>query len=353
MANFFSRSIIDWHQHNPRLLPWSDKKQDPYQIWVSEIIMQQTRIEQGAGYYLRFVERFPTLFILSEATLDEVMRYWQGLGYYSRARNLHVASKYIVQHLNGQFPLTYDGLLSLPGIGPYSAAAISSLAYDLPHAVVDGNVKRVIARFCGILHSVDDASTHEEIRQLATQFMTGVSPGLFNQAIMNFGSLICKPQNPDCIYCPLSKKCYAYQNKSVRSLPFRSKKKVNTVRHFTFFVIRYRGKILLTRRVEKDIWKGLYVPPILENNSDRAPSVMRIHSFVKKIVGHDHLQLIATSPIARQLLSHQTILGRFLYVKLLSSPSSLADPFVWVSNKSADNFGKPIMVVNMIDRLSK
>jgi A/G-specific adenine glycosylase len=351
MANFFARSLLRWHKSNPRSLPWSDESPDPYRIWISEIIMQQTRINQGADYYLRFVKKFPTADALANASLDEVLRSWQGLGYYSRARNLHRAALYINETLNGQFPADYNSLLSLPGIGPYSAAAISSFAYGHRHAVVDGNVKRVLARFSGILHSIDDPNTHEEIRILATQLMTGVPSGLFNQAIMNFGALVCKPQNPLCDQCPLSLQCFAYLNGSTTTLPVRSKKKSNTVRHFHFFVIRYRGKIILHRRVAKDIWRGLYTPPILETASDKIPSIGRIHSFVKKILGHDNMELIASSSTVQQLLSHQTIIGRFLYIKLLSPPDVLPENHVWVSGKTADTFGKPKMIVTLFEQL--
>ena len=236
MAHFFTRILLRWHQDNPRLLPWSYEVPDPYRIWISEIIMQQTRIDQGTDYYLRFIHHFPTVQSLSAASLDEVMRMWQGLGYYTRARNLHKAARYVVGSLNGCIPDTYDGLLALPGIGPYSAAAISSFAFGRRRAVVDGNVKRAIARFAGIHDPVDDASTYDQIRDIATSFMKGVSPGAFNQATMNFGALVCKPKGALCDSCPLSLKCYAFQHNMVESLPVRSKKKMNTLRHFHFIV---------------------------------------------------------------------------------------------------------------------
>src|SRR4030095_3813963 len=176
MAHFFTGAILQWHYDNPRPLPWSGESPDPYRIWLSEIIMQQTRIEQGTKYYLNFIQSFPTIQALSEATPDEVMRLWQGLGYYTRARNLHKTARYIVQHLNSRFPETYEDLLKLPGIGPYSAAAISSFAFGQRHAVVDGNVKRVIARFSGIKQSIDDPSTHELILKVTSGFMKNSSP---------------------------------------------------------------------------------------------------------------------------------------------------------------------------------
>ena len=348
MALFFARKLIQWHRDNPRPLPWSGEEPNPYRIWISEIIMQQTRMDQGIHYYLRFVDAFPTLQSLSGASLDEVMRLWQGLGYYTRARNLHKAARYIDQHLNGQFPETYEALLSLPGIGPYSAAAIASFAFGHRHAVVDGNVKRVIARFAGIYDSIDDSSVHAKIQKLVTGFMTGVPPGIFNQAIMNFGALVCKPKGALCSICPMTKECYAFKHKMVDVLPVRSKKKANRDRYFHFFVFHYRGKILLQRREGKDIWKGLYTPPMVERNSERRISDDRIRVFTKQFIGHHDIELTGASSSVRQLLSHQTITGRFLYLNLLSSPSPMSEDFVWASNKTLDVYGKPKMVTQML-----
>ncbi len=349
MAHFFARALLRWHNDNPRPLAWSGKIPDPYQIWLSEIIMQQTRIEQGTDYYLRFIHHFPTVQSLAAASLDDVMMNWQGLGYYSRARNLHKAAKHVVEHLDGMIPDTYEGLLELPGIGPYSAAAISSFAFGRRQVVVDGNVKRVIARFAGINHSIDDPSTHEEIRRTAAKFMDGVSPGLFNQAIMNFGALVCKPKGPLCNSCLLSKKCYAFAHQKVDSLPVRSKKKSNRIRHFNFVVFHYRNKFLLQRREEKDIWRDLYVPPILERKTTRILSSVQLLSFAEKIIGHQNIEWMGTSSVVRQLLSHQTINGRFIHVRLLSSPGDLAENYVWVTKKTAQQYGKPKMVVKMME----
>ncbi len=349
MAHFFARALLRWHTDNPRPLPWSDKIPDPYQIWLSEIIMQQTRIDQGTDYYLRFIHHFPTVQSLAAASLDEVMMYWQGLGYYTRARNLHKTAKYIVEQLNGIMPDTYEGLLALPGIGPYSAAAISSFAFGRRQVVVDGNVKRVISRFAGIHHSIDDPSTHEEIRRTATEYMIGVTPGLFNQAIMNFGALVCKPKGPLCNSCLLSKKCYAFVHQKVDSLPVRSKKKTNRVRYFNFVVFHYRNKFLLQRREEKDIWRDLYVPPLLERKTTRILSSIQLLSFADKIIGHQNIELVGASAVVRQLLSHQTINGRFVHVRLLSPPLNLNEKFVWVSKKTMHQYGKPKMVVTMMD----
>jgi A/G-specific adenine glycosylase len=273
------------------------------------------------------------------------------LGYYTRARNLHKAARFITDELKGEFPRTYDELIRLPGIGPYSAAAIASFAYGHPHPVVDGNVKRVIARFSGITSSVDDPVVHEQIRQTVAGFMKGVAPGEFNQAIMNFGAIVCKPKNPACDTCPLSTRCYALQHSMVGDLPVRTKKKSNVLRHFHFMVIHWNGKILLQQRGAKDIWHGLYTPPVLERNSPRAPASTQFVSFVKDLVGHSSLEIISSSPTQQQLLSHQTIIGRFHHIKLLSAPKEKAEYHVWVTRKSIQDLARPKMIFQMTDQL--
>ncbi|MEP6795242.1 MAG: A/G-specific adenine glycosylase [Saprospiraceae bacterium] len=348
MANFFARTLLQWHRDNPRPLPWADSRSDPYHIWLSEIIMQQTRIEQGTEYYLRFVRQFPTIDSLASASIDQVMRLWQGLGYYTRARNLHKAARHIVENLDSHFPDTYEGLLALPGIGPYSAAAISSFAFGRRHVVVDGNVKRLIARFSGVINTIDDTSTHQQIHQIATAFMSGVSPAVFNQAIMNFGALVCKPKSPLCTSCPLATHCFAFQNNLVESLPVRTKKKEVRERYFHFVVLHYRGKILLQRREEKDIWHGLYIPPLLESKSIRMSSIIRFRSFAGELIGHDGIELIESSSTVRQLLSHQAINGRFVHFRLLSPPITSFETFVWVSKKTMNHYGKPKMIAEML-----
>jgi len=314
--------------------------------------MQQTRIDQGTDYYLRFIKYFPTLQSLSAASIDEVMRLWQGLGYYTRARNLHKAARYVVQNLDGRFPDTYDGLLALPGIGPYSAAAISSFAFGRRHVVVDGNVKRVIARFSGIYNSIDTAATHEQIREVASGFMKGVPPGLFNQAIMNFGALVCRPKSPLCKDCPLCEKCFTFQNNQVGLLPVRTKKKPIRERYFHFVLIQYRGRILMHRREHKDIWRGLYSLPHLESNSSRSPGKNLLSSFVSSIVGHTRLRMdLHSSEIVDQVLSHQFIRGRFYSFGVTAPPVRLSEEYAWVPIKELGTVGKPKMIVRYFSEI--
>lgn len=347
MSDLFSKQLLQWHSRTPRPLPWDDGPRDPYHIWISEIIMQQTRIEQGTPYYLRFVSRFPTVQALALAPEDVVLKYWQGLGYYSRARNLHKAAKVIVSEYHGRFPDTYDRLLKLPGVGPYSAAAIASFAYEQPYPVVDGNVKRVIARYCGIRESIDQPSGHKAVSMAAGDFIRGVSPSLFNQAIMNFGALVCKPKGPLCHTCPVAKRCFAFQNDVVESLPTRSKKKSNRERYLHFIVFRQKQKCLLIRREEKDIWKGLFTPPLLETKSTRSPSAKQLRAVALKLLGHHDIHLVGSSPVVTQKLSHQTLHGRFHFIEIHSAPLTLPEDGAWVSAKKIAEFARPKMVAEI------
>ena len=346
MPDFFSKKLLEWHAKNPRQLPWEGGPRDPYHIWISEVIMQQTRIEQGASYYLRFVNRFPDVFQLAAASLDEVLRYWQGLGYYTRARNLHKAAKFIVTEHNGVFPNTYDQLIRLPGVGPYSASAIASFAYNLPYPVVDGNVKRVVARFEGIHESINLPSVHEMIRKHTVAYMRSVDPATFNQAIMNFGALICKPQNPLCDQCPLKSRCVAYISDLTSVIPVSNRKTPPTERHFHFLVLHYGKKILLQQRSGKDIWHSLYTPPVLETTNERKPISSRVRKQIMELVGHDDFEFTISSDKMRQLLSHQIIHGKFHHVTLNYAPKTKLPGYTWVTKKEWENFGKPKMIVD-------
>lgn len=348
MPNFFSRILLVWHKENPRPLPWSDGLRNPYFIWLSEIIMQQTRVVQGSAYYLRFISKYPTVQDLASASLDDVMRSWEGLGYYTRARNLHKAANYIVHQIAGQFPDSYAGLLALPGVGPYSAAAISSFAFGLPYAVVDGNVKRVVSRFVGISDSIDEPKTHDRIQTITSGFMRGVEPALFNQSIMNFGALICKPK-PLCDNCPLSKKCFAYQHNLVATIPVRTKKKELVQRYFHFIVIHSRGRILMRRNDEKDIWRGLFSFPFLEKKSMRSPDQKQLSAYVSDLTGQsNHRYVDADKSVYKQLLSHQIIYGRFHHFEVSASPVAKIDECLWVRIADVGNYGKPRMVVDYL-----
>lgn len=349
MPSFFAKQLLSWHQQNPRLLPWADGSRNTYMIWLSEIIMQQTRIEQGTSYYMKFVDRYPTVSDLSAAPLDDVLHLWEGLGYYTRARNLHTAANRIVHDLDGHFPDSYDALLDLPGVGPYSAAAIASFAYGHRHVVVDGNVKRLISRFAGIAESIDNPNTHKKIHAVATGYMKGVPPDIFNQAIMNFGALVCKPK-PLCNICPLIKKCFAYQHKMISELPVRSKKKELRNRFFNFVMMQHNDSVLMQRRSENDIWKDLYSFPFLEKKSTRAPLQNELTLFVTSLIGNKSTTLIEKERVLyQQLLSHQLIRGRFYVFEIKKTVPAPAG-YSWIPINLLSKYGKPRMIVEYLKK---
>jgi A/G-specific adenine glycosylase len=343
MSSVFGPRLLDWLHTHPRPLPWDDGPRDAYHIWISEIVFQQTRIEQGGPYYRRFVAQFPDVFSLARTPLDDVLRAWEGLGYYSRARNLHKAAQIIVHEFDGRFPETYPGLLALPGVGPYTAAAIASFAYGLPCPVVDGNVKRVIARYAGVTDSVDTPTGHRLIHDLAAAFMGGLPPGLFNQAIMNFGALVCRPKNPLCMDCPLAGECLAFTQGRVDRLPVRTPKNPLRLRHLHFIVLRHQGKILLAERTGRDVWHGLYAPPAIETVSERIPPISAVRRFVLPLVGHDSISRSGSSETIRQLLSHQDIAARF-HVYDLEAPPATRGNGKWCGRTGVNKVAKPRLV---------
>lgn len=259
----FTNKLLDWHKTIDRPMPWKNTH-DPYAIWLSEIILQQTRVAQGTKYFENILALFPTVDLLARADEDEVLSAWKGLGYYSRARNLHAAAKTIVNEYNGVFPSTYSDILSLKGVGPYTASAIASFAFDLPHAVVDGNVYRVLSRYFGIEDPIDEPAGRDQLHVLAQECLEKKYPGSYNQAIMDFGALQCKPQSPDCHICPMQESCFAFQNEIVDVLPVKAKKIKVKSRHFNYFLITNGGKTLLRKRPRGDVWQGLYEPPLIE-----------------------------------------------------------------------------------------
>lgn len=349
MSSFFTRTLLEWHRLHPRILPWAEDEMDPYRIWLSEIIMQQTRIEQGAAYFKKFADLYPTVFDLASASLDEVMRHWQGLGYYTRARNLHKTALTIAEQYKGIFPDNYEGLIALPGIGPYSAAAIASFAYELPHPVIDGNVKRLVARFDGMEDPVDESSGYARIESFTSKAIRNVSPGEFNQAIMNFGAVVCKPK-PLCHECPLSKKCFAFQHNVTDLLPVKAKKLSRRSRSFHFIIILSGKKILMQRRLQKDIWQHLFTPPLIEKNTSRNPGSLQITSFIKELTNTDVKSLDISKQELKQELSHQTINARFHSAELRGKISTAPENYMWVTEKEFDALAKPRIIIEAYDR---
>ena len=261
--NDFSLKLIKWYFKNKRNLPWRETK-SPYKIWISEIILQQTKVEQGLPYYLKFIKKFPNVHDLAKADENIVLKLWQGLGYYSRARNLHYSAKYISNHLNGEFPKTYVGLIKLKGVGKYTASAIASFAFNEKKAVLDGNVFRVLSRYFGIEDPIDTTSGSKVFENIAFINLPKRNIDTYNQSVMEFGALQCKPVKPKCKSCPLNSKCFAFNNNKILSLPLKSKKIIKKERFFNFLVIKTKKFIFLEKRIKNDIWKNMYQFPLFE-----------------------------------------------------------------------------------------
>src|SRR5574344_1818370 len=306
MEKEFARLLIEWYHEHKRDLPWRNTN-DPYLIWISEIILQQTRVAQGYAYYQRFIERFPNLESLAAAEENEVLKYWQGLGYYSRARNLHQAAISV----NGVFPVRYEDILKLKGVGTYTAAAICSFAYNQPHAVVDGNVYRVLSRFFGVNEPIDSGKGKKIFASLAHDLLDKVQPALYNQAIMDFGALQCTPLSPDCTVCPFKNRCFAFNHNMVSSLPIKQNKTKTSERFFYYLLIRDNGNIYLNKRTENDIWKNLYELPLIESNT-----ALAVDDFIRKqefasIFKENSVVNVRLLNKTKHVLSHRIIYADF------------------------------------------
>ena len=305
----FADKLIGWYEENKRDLPWRDTK-DPYRIWISEIILQQTRVAQGYDYFVRFMKRFPDVFTLAEAEEDEVMKYWQGLGYYSRARNLHAAARSMAEA--GGFPVVYQDVLALKGVGEYTAAAICSFAYDMPYAVVDGNVYRVLSRWMGIDAPIDSTQGKKLFAQVAQELMDKKRPAIYNQAIMDFGALQCTPSSPNCLFCPLSDSCLALAQGKVDALPVKQHKTKVTNRFFNYIYVRTGGYTFIRKRTGNDIWKNLYEPLLIETDMDLSENVEVFEQKLLDVLGKTPWHFL--KPVkqgVKHVLSHRIIHANF------------------------------------------
>ncbi|MCE3229792.1 MAG: mutY [Bacteroidetes bacterium] len=318
MESWFSRGIRGWYKDNKRDLPWR-KESDPYRIWLSEVILQQTQVVQGQSYYVKFIQNYPTIKHLAAATEDKVMKDWQGLGYYSRARNLHAAAKAVAGEKKGVFPHTFEEIRKLKGVGDYTAAAIASFAYNLPYAVVDGNVYRVLSRVFGIDVPIDSTDGKKKFIELAQSLLDVKDPATHNQAIMEFGSQFCKPVNPNCQACIFRGKCDAFLSKRVDSLPVKAKKTKVSNRYFNYLVIIDKDNtILLNKRSASDIWKGLYEFKLIETDKETDAKKLFTLPDVKQFIKPKSTVLHA-SKTYKHILSHQHLFARFYVVKINSS----------------------------------
>jgi A/G-specific adenine glycosylase len=310
--NRFSETIIAWYKVNRRDLPWRET-QDPYKIWLSEIILQQTQVIQGLSYYNKFVEKYPTVKHLAKAPEDEVMKLWQGLGYYSRARNLHESAKIIVNKHNAKFPSAYEDIRSLKGVGDYTAAAIASISYGLPYAVVDGNVYRVLSRVFGISIPIDSGEGKKHFQELASELLTKKDPATFNQALMEFGARWCRPVNPDCGNCVLNSMCEAFAKGKVDQLPVKAKKQIIKNRYFHYFIFRYKEQLYIQKRQQNDIWKGLYQFYLIEKPKKETKASILKH---KDLVGIAPYSITLVSNEYKHILSHQHLYTVFYHAEL-------------------------------------
>ena len=343
----FAKTLIHWYSINKRTLPWRETK-DPYFIWLSEIILQQTQVAQGLPYYTRFTEKFPTIFHLAHAEESDVLKLWQGLGYYSRARNLHATAKFIANDLNGNFPNNYKDLLKLKGVGDYTASAIASICFNEVAAVVDGNVYRVLARFFGIDTPINSSKGAKEFKELAQTLIDKNDPATFNQAIMEFGATQCKPQNPDCTVCPFNQSCIAFNEKRIAELPVKLKAAKVKIKHFNFLVLLSNdGKAILEKRIGKGIWQNLYQFPLIETDENSTFEAFKIrvenHSLLKNKTFE--LSLYNEEAIVHKL-SHQHLHTKFWIVNVKGSLQN------GIPTNTIRKLAVPILIGNFIERFN-
>ncbi len=359
---FFIKNLLEWHGANPRPMPWKGER-NPYLVWLSEIILQQTRVEQGLPYFERFKVAYPTVTHLANAPEDEVMKLWEGLGYYSRARNLHATAKFIANELNGSFPTTYEGIRSLKGVGDYTAAAIASFAYDLPHAVVDGNVYRVLSRFFGIETPIDSTAGKKEFASLAQQLIEtkklgqleigaeefsqfpNFKPSDYNQAIMDFGAMQCTPASPNCTACPMREQCVAFLQGKTAVLPVKSKKLERRQRFFNYLIFNRLNEIVVKKRGAGDIWQNLYDFPLVETDSlQEGPDFLTQHETCQAWLGGTGWRLLRTSAPMRQELTHQRIVAKFWEVEVEADFLPKEANWIAVERGKLANFAFPKIV---------
>lgn len=340
----FSKLLIAWYFRNKRDLPWRQTK-DPYKIWLSEIILQQTRVEQGMPYYFKFLEAFPTVFELAAAPEQQVLKLWQGLGYYSRARNLHATAQVIVKQYQGEFPKTYKELLALKGVGDYTASAIGSICFDLPTAVVDGNVYRTLSRIYGITTPIDSSKGIKEFKELAQTLIDNTRPGTFNQAIMEFGARQCTPKSPNCENCIFKDSCVALAKGQISKLPQKQGKIKVTKRYLNYLVVQTElGKTKLQQRTQKGIWQNLYEFPNVETQKQASPNEIvksEVYLNLVKSSNNTTISLYNSKPIVHKL-SHQHLYASFWIVTL---PELEDQGILW---RDVHDFPVPVLMERFI-----
>lgn len=342
-ADFQSR-LIDWYLREGRDLPWR-KTNDPYRIWICEIILQQTRVNQGMPYYFSFIDRFPDVNTLARATEDEVLAYWQGLGYYSRARNLLKAAWQIVQEYDGKLPADYKKLLKIKGIGKYTAGAIASMAFNLPHSAIDGNVYRVLSRVFNDSTPIDSGRAYSYFEKLLWQVFDQTRPSLFNQAIIELGALVCLPRNPVCVSCPVSKHCRAFKNSTQQLLPVKKQTPRLKKRYFYYFVLHDNEYVVLRKRTDNDIWKMLYDFPLIEHPQKLENPIEQLKNAPWPAPLLLHFSAEMGQPV-RHMLTHQELNIWFIRLKVEQLPHSLPVDYVKVQIKNVANLPVPKVIAS-------
>jgi len=352
----FSTKITKWYKANKRSLPWRVTG-NPYKIWLSEILLQQTRISQGTDYYLKFEKKYPDIQSLARATEEEVLKLWQGLGYYSRGRNLHKTARIVVDQFNGNFPDNYNDIISLPGIGEYTAAAISSISFHQPYPVIDGNVIRVLSRIYGIDKQTATGEGKKELAELASSLIDKKDPGTYNQAVMEFGALYCKPQNPDCPNCIFQNDCFAYKNDRVNELPVKAKAIKQKKRYFHYLVIKLeennRTFTFLNKRTKKDIWQNLYDFPCYET-SQKVSKATVIKNLKFEFLNDLEIR-IDSSEEYKHVLTHQHIFAKFYTINLSQKSINreliqhLENKFIQIPVKNFTHYPIPRLIEKVIN----
>ena len=338
----FATTLVDWFSKNGRDLPWRQTR-DPYAIWLSEIILQQTQVKQGWEYWERFMHRWPTVEALAAATEDEVLREWQGLGYYSRARNLHYAARQIVER--GSFPNTIAEIKQLKGVGDYTAAAIGSIAFGLPAAVVDGNVYRVLSRYFGIDTPINTTEGKKLFAAMAQEQLPPQEASVYNQAIMDFGAIQCTPQSPDCSICPLMESCDAFRTNRIQELPVKLKTLKIRERHLIYIYVRYKGQTAIHRRGSGDIWQGLWEPLLVDNGQLTIDNWAAQNNYQLSIV---NCQLLRKN--VRHVLTHRILYADF-YLWEPDKRPSLPSDYIWIPESDIDNYALPRLIEILLDSL--
>ncbi len=332
-----TRILAQWYARNKRDLPWRRTK-SPYEIWLSEIILQQTRVNQGVQYYNRLINRFPDIDKLAQATLEDVLKVWQGLGYYTRARNLHATANVISREYNGRFPSDFHTLLSLRGIGEYTAAAIVSIAFNIPVALVDGNVFRVLSRIYAIRMPFTSPAAKKEVHRLAEKILDHKDPGNHNQSIMELGALVCLPKNPVCLECPVNTFCQAYQEHRISEFPVRTAGANIRKRYFHYLHISWQGKVFICQRRQKDIWHSLFEFPLIETPRAVGPKRLMAQDQWKDLLNGSDGLIRHVTPYYIHQLTHQTLYVRFYQIRVKTRPPKMAEGFICTNEENIHDY---------------